>query len=709
MNLQKLKDECDYINLEDKNININFDNKTKIFTTSAFIPMNNNINFKSLTYLSGFITLVEKFKNNVTENTWGLIVFIDNRLFQYKDSEEYTKELNNLYKNNNNSNNLINILVKGNYQENKEFLLLLQKLWLDYINKIIKNNNNDYNFIKIYSYDINLHKAKYKYPGLPDTFGSIMRMIPFFYSNDNIEFMFSINCSHHITKYLYDTINKYLDNELVNNDYNNNLYKNLLMFISTQYNITTDKIKQYFEINYKDYINSILNINNYKLCMDEYYYDYESLISILTKNINYQVLRDYRVPIGIFGAKKKHRLYNFFKLFLKNLLIYYYGDINEQFQNIHKSLRSQKSNEKAKIFEYGFDENMLAISILFYDVDEDIFSSNFKKNILFNKNNNNNNNEKTKLSHNTESLANYITLCKDFNLFESMIFYKNLQPIMDYHKYLILDFIENPDKYKGITNLKLINENIKILFSDENKSKILCNFYIYLDEFFSHVYILNIGLSDEEIKNDSFNREDETKKKYYSLQKNIFNSIKKLYNNNNDVYEFINIEEIEDINDFVDKIKGLKIYSLAEIYEKLQQRVVVGGNITNKTKKKNNYFTLQSRLTKGQRKYCSCLMHVRDTGVNPYGICRTQILKAKKKTNEPKQYNKNLFNVNCTLAYDYDKYTDSEIQALAKERKIPLTYKDSKTGKRKKYSRHKLVENITKKAITKLKKSKKQI
>ena len=141
----------------------------------------------------------------------------------------------------------------------------------------------------------------------------------------------------------------------------------------------------------------------------------------------------------------------------------------------------------------------------------------------------------------------------------------------------------------------------------------------------------------------------------------------------------------------------------------------LNNNINNKSvKTKKNYkhakyYGPKSRLTKGQRKYCSCLMHVRGTGQNPYGICRTSISRTAKKLRrkEPNQYKPGtLFKVNCTLAYQYSDFTLKEVQALAKERKIPITYIDKSTGKRKYYKQDKLVEFITKKAINKLKISK---
>jgi hypothetical protein len=128
----------------------------------------------------------------------------------------------------------------------------------------------------------------------------------------------------------------------------------------------------------------------------------------------------------------------------------------------------------------------------------------------------------------------------------------------------------------------------------------------------------------------------------------------------------------------------------------------------NKTKKAK-FYTPQSRLTKGQRKFCSCLMHVRATGQNPYGICRASIAKKANilRRKEPNQYKPGtLFKGNCILSYQYEDFSLKEVQALAKEKKIPLTYKEKTTGKRKYYSKNKLVEFITKDEIDRLKNKK---
>lgn len=124
--------------------------------------------------------------------------------------------------------------------------------------------------------------------------------------------------------------------------------------------------------------------------------------------------------------------------------------------------------------------------------------------------------------------------------------------------------------------------------------------------------------------------------------------------------------------------------------------------------KKARYFTPQARLTKGQRKYCKCLMSVRATGQNPYGICYSVINKSIKKLRrkEPNQYKPGSINkANCTLAYQYEDFSLNEVQALAKERGIAITYVDKTTGKRKYYQQNKLVEFITRNEIAKVKKS----
>jgi hypothetical protein len=73
---------------------------------------------------------------------------------------------------------------------------------------------------------------------------------------------------------------------------------------------------------------------------------------------------------------------------------------------------------------------------------------------------------------------------------------------------------------------------------------------------------------------------------------------------------------------------------------------IIGGN-------KNN-------LTEIEKKYCSCLMHVRPKIKNSYGICTKSIYNKKRRDKV----------INCDLYYDYNKYSKKELDAFSKEKKI---------------------------------------
>ena len=94
------------------------------------------------------------------------------------------------------------------------------------------------------------------------------------------------------------------------------------------------------------------------------------------------------------------------------------------------------------------------------------------------------------------------------------------------------------------------------------------------------------------------------------------------------------------------------------------------GKITSKTKK-SIYFIPQSRLNRGQRKYCHCLMKSRHEQ-NHYGKCinlfRNNIDRTK---------------TNCFLNYDLEKYSLKEIKLLCKERNVKLYY--IRNNKKKKF------------------------
>ena len=118
---------------------------------------------------------------------------------------------------------------------------------------------------------------------------------------------------------------------------------------------------------------------------------------------------------------------------------------------------------------------------------------------------------------------------------------------------------------------------------------------------------------------------------------------------------------------------------------------------------KTNLFLPTSRLNLPQRKYCKCLMSVRRTAKNPYPICIYSLRqtnrvnynktpKTKKTKKSKKQFNP--VRTNCILNYDYTKFDLKDLQLLAKERKIPITYQ-TKNKKRKTFKKETLVHKLT--------------
>jgi len=94
-------------------------------------------------------------------------------------------------------------------------------------------------------------------------------------------------------------------------------------------------------------------------------------------------------------------------------------------------------------------------------------------------------------------------------------------------------------------------------------------------------------------------------------------------------------------------------------------------------------FISTSRLNRGQRKYCHCLMQVRSTkGTkkrNPYGICRNMSYQIMLKNRGQPAYKFKPETTNCIMNYDYSQYSLADVQALARERNIPLT--NAKSGR----------------------------
>ncbi len=179
-----------------------------VFTTNVFIPMENNFNDKFFLYLSGFVKLVETFQVRIANSELKskncmLYIFYDSMFNQEYDDSKYVKQQNNNNK---------NIKIKDGYLKNKDKLKKLLRDYKIYLDMIKRNVDGRYSFIKLFSFDCStLNKKRKGYLGHPDTFGSIIRFLPFFYPN--IEVVFSINISHALTPRLCFLINNWLASE----------------------------------------------------------------------------------------------------------------------------------------------------------------------------------------------------------------------------------------------------------------------------------------------------------------------------------------------------------------------------------------------------------------------------------------------------------------------------------------------------------------
>lgn len=97
------------------------------------------------------------------------------------------------------------------------------------------------------------------------------------------------------------------------------------------------------------------------------------------------------------------------------------------------------------------------------------------------------------------------------------------------------------------------------------------------------------------------------------------------------------------------------------------------------SKQQKSMFLATSRLNRGQRKYCHCLMQVRtQKNIKPYAICKNMSYKIMKATHGQPAFRFNPHNTNCVMNYDYSQYTLSDLQALARESGIPTH--NPKTG-----------------------------
>lgn len=188
------------------NIKTLSENIKRVFSTNVFIPIDPKLNNKSFMYYTGFVKLVETFKqrtnfDNIKNDSerWYLYVYFDIMFNNSYDNANY---------HNKNKNNNINKSIKKSYQTFKDPLKKLHKLYALYI-KHIKDNPEKYDFIRLFSFEIENVKKRDKFKmGHPNTLGSIIRFIPLY--NHNLDYVFCININHAITPNLMNLIKEWI-------------------------------------------------------------------------------------------------------------------------------------------------------------------------------------------------------------------------------------------------------------------------------------------------------------------------------------------------------------------------------------------------------------------------------------------------------------------------------------------------------------------
>ena len=117
-----------------------------------------------------------------------------------------------------------------------------------------------------------------------------------------------------------------------------------------------------------------------------------------------------------------------------------------------------------------------------------------------------------------------------------------------------------------------------------------------------------------------------------------------------------------------------------------------------KPQQRQSLFLATSRLNRGQRKYCNCLMQVRtQKKIKPYGICRNMSYHIMQANRKQPAFRFMPQKTNCIMNYDYSQYTLADIQALARESGIATH--NPKTGKTN--NKTTLIQLLTKRYIVK--------
>jgi len=135
------------------------------------------------------------------------------------------------------------------------------------------------------------------------------------------------------------------------------------------------------------------------------------------------------------------------------------------------------------------------------------------------------------------------------------------------------------------------------------------------------------------------------------------------------------------------------------LQKKTLQNQILYTNTEDKPESKTprpSMFISTSRLNRGQRKYCNCLMQVRtQKKIKPYAICKKMSYKIMQANKGQSVFKFNPYKTNCILNYDYSQYSLQDVQALARESAIPLH--NPKTGNS--YNKNTLIQLLTKRYI----------
>jgi hypothetical protein len=548
MNNDNIETNIEYSKLEELfgikySKKVNNDDINNIVSSCVFIPDNMKYSDKMGNYFSGFVKLVETFEKRKPNDTFKLRIYVDeiifnlDRLFRhhrikFKANIRQTQRNNKLKKTfytrkktkeQNNINQFIrNISELNNSQEKRglklynNYLLLktLLTYYKIYIKKIIENKDKKYNNIEIYSF--NCKEIKKINNGIeyshPSTFGSVIRLLPFFEPRVNSVFLYNI--SHALTP-----VSKKLINNMINDDNNNIIGLNTDSFYPFsaedlsffgEPNITDEPVlNKYMDTNLTKYynFNTFEYLMNFKTKINDKFINNEQKNELFLNFIKTDIIKK---------LCKSRNLAGFY--LVKTFLSKHYIDI---FYNLIKKSFIFESSESAKlfsqyipnysmnIFKYGYDEYiLLLLHILFVlsDIKYKIFNNKIKKmedifKII--------KEEKTELTQfgpkKTITEYNYINnnylLCiKPFGKYDKLFY--NFKG----------DYDDSLSIYDNLSDYFLNNENIK-----EHNYELLHNIF---EQFIEYIF--------KKKSYDLYEKDTELNDNYKNIIANNFNFIKNL-------------------------------------------------------------------------------------------------------------------------------------------------------------------------------------